>query len=241
MRFRIATVMVIAAVLLSSVALHAAEKAKTIKGTFTAEMKLGSPSGSSSSGKNGAGKAGAAKSGGTSIPGFAGNMNFDGQLFWDSPKLRLDLTEKNTGESMRIHVDFGTSEAVLLYPDTLNGIKGKLGQLDQAGYIAQFKSLLQQGDARGKLPEGWSRSKAGSEKVGKLDTTKWNVSGPKGEQVVWWIGKDDKPIKVTAGSAKDSKITINFGDLSYGAPIPADSFAVSKDFTVLTFKEPKKS
>ncbi|MCC7479495.1 hypothetical protein IT575_13705 [bacterium] len=222
--------------LLGSAALYAADKPKTIKGSFTAELNMAAPKSKTASG---AGKAGAAKNS-TPIPGFDGNMNFKGQLFWESPKLRVDLTEKNTGESMRIHVDFSTSEAWLLYPDTLNGIKGKLGQLDQAGYIGQFKSLLQQGDARGKLPEGWSRSKNGSEKVGSSDATKWSVKGPKGEQVLWWIGKDDKPLKVTAGASGESRLSINFGELSYGASIPADSFSVPKDYTVISFKEPKK-
>lgn len=226
------------ALLAGSISLRAADKPRTVTAIFTAQMQSASSGGS---GNSSAGKAGAAKSKGDvpPLPGLSGNLNFDGELSWDSPQLRVDLTERTTGESLRLHVDFNSGDALLLYPDTLNGIKGKLGSMDQGGYIAQFKSLLMQGEARGELPKGWTREKTGSEKISGTDASKWKVSGPSGEQVLWWIGKDDKPLKVTVGRSGGTQITLNFASVSYGGKIDPNTFTVSKDFTVVEFKETK--
>jgi outer membrane lipoprotein-sorting protein len=157
-------------------------------------------------------------------------MKFDGKLAWAKPNLRLDLTDQVTKEAMVVLVDFKGGNATLLYPDTLNGFKTKLPAMDTSGYISQFQHLLSTGGA--KMEKGWTRTKVASEKVGKTAATKYKVSGPKGEQVFWWVDASDRPLKLQTGKGT-SQGTLNFGDMKFGAPVPAKTFTYSKEFAII--------
>jgi outer membrane lipoprotein-sorting protein len=157
-------------------------------------------------------------------------MKFDGKLAWAKPKLRLDLKDKMTQESMVVLVDFTKGDATLLYPDTLNGMKTKLPAMDTSGYISQFQNLLSTGGRT--MDKGWTKTKVGAEKVGKVSATKYKATGPKGESVVWWVDGKDKPLKLQTGKG-NSKVTLNFGDMNFGASVPAKTFTYSKDYAVI--------
>jgi len=166
-------------------------------------------------------------------------MKFDGKLAWSKPKLRLDLKDQMTKENMVVLVDFTSNDATLLYPDTLNGMKTKLPAMDTSGYITQFQGLLTNG---GKMEKGWSKTKVGAEKVGKTNATKYKINGPKGEQVLWWVDSKERPLKMETGKG-DKKVTLSFGELNFGASVPAKTFTYSKDFQVLEMntEDAKKS
>jgi len=162
--------------------------------------------------------------------GEKGNsMKFDGKLAWSNPRLRLDLKDQVTKENMVVLVDFKGNDATLLYPDTLNGFKTKLPAMDTSGYISQFQRLL----AGAKdMEKGWTKTKVGAEKIGKTSATKYKATGPKGEQVYWWVDGKDRPLKLQTGKG-NSKVTLNFGEMNFGASVPAKTFTYSKDFQVL--------
>jgi outer membrane lipoprotein-sorting protein len=160
----------------------------------------------------------------------ASPMKFDGKLAWSNPKLRLDLKDQTTKEAMVVLVDFKSNDATLLYPDTLNGMKTKLPSMDTSGYIRQFKHLLASGGSE--MDKGWKKSKVGSEKVGSASATKYKLTGPKGEEVYWWVDKNNQPKKMQTGRG-DKKVTLNFGALNFGASVPAKTFTYSKDFQII--------
>jgi len=176
----------------------------TCLGSFSANMEFSAPSGQ------------------------PGSMKFDGKLAWANPKLRLDLKDRVTKESMVVLVNFDGGEATLLYPDTLNGFKTKLPAMDSSGYISQFQSLLSSGDVQ----QGWKKTKVGSDKVAGKSATKYKLSGPKGEQALWWVDSAQHPLRLQTTHGK-SKVTLDFGALNFGASVPAKTFTYSKDFSVV--------
>lgn len=165
--------------------------------------------------------------------GAKSSMNFDGQLAWAKPNLRLDLKDKLTKESMVVLVDFSGGDATLLYPDTLNGFRTKLPAVDTSGYIRQFESLLANGGS--KVEPGWKKEKVASEMIGKTAADKYKLTGPQGEVVHWWIDGQQRPLRLSTGRG-DNRVTLNFGELTFGAKVPAEKFTVGKQFTVLDFK-----
>ena len=198
-----ATLFAIVALLLACALTSASGSHDTCVGNFNAQMQLGAKT---------------------------APMKFDGKLAWANPKLRLDLKDQMTKEAMIVLVDFKANDATLLYPDTLNGMKTKLPAMDTSGYISQFQQLLANGGKQ--MGKGWTKTKVGADKVGKAAATKYKLTGPKGEEVYWWIGAKDRPLKLQTGRG-DSKVTLNFGDLDFGATVPAKTFTYSKDFAVI--------
>jgi outer membrane lipoprotein-sorting protein len=192
----------------------AAPVASTCKGNFTANMSFGPAKGD----------------------GKKSGMTFEGKLQWAKPKLRLDMTEKNTKESMIVLVDFTADSATLLYPDTLNGMKTNLSALDTSGYLKQLEPLLSSQGAA--LPKGWKRTKAGSGKIDGKAVTKYDVTGPAGEKVQWWVDAKDQPVKVQTGKG-NATATLNFSSLSFGAEVPAKAFTYDKGYSVVDFNAGK--
>jgi outer membrane lipoprotein-sorting protein len=195
--------------LLTAALLTSATARDSATGTFNASMQFGSAANGSQP------------------------MKFNGQLAWAKPKLRLDLTEQTTKEKMVVLVDFNGGDATLLYPDTLNGIKTKLPAMDTAGYIQQFQHLLSSGGSS--MAKGWKKEKVASEKVGSTAATKFKVTGPAGEQVYWWLDGNNKPLKVQTAKG-NANITLNFGDLKFGAEVPAKTFTYGKQYSVIEMK-----
>jgi hypothetical protein len=198
-----ATLLAIVAALLAVVLTSAASGHDTCIGNFSAQMQLGAKS---------------------------SPMKFDGKLAWSNPKLRLDLKDQMTKEAMILLVDFRANDATLLYPDTLNGMKTKLPAMDTSGYITQFQQLLATGGKA--MQKGWTKTKVSSDKVGKTAATKYKVTGPKGEEVYWWIDGKDRPLKLKTGKG-DKTVTLSFGEMNFGASVPAKTFTYSKDFAVI--------
>lgn len=197
------TLLAIVALLLAGVLSSAVGSHDTCLGNFSAQMQLGAKS---------------------------SPMKFDGKLAWSNPKLRLDLKDQMTKEAMILLVDFKANDATLLYPDTLNGMKTKLPAMDTAGYITQFQHLLATGGE--KMGKGWTKTKVSSDQVGKKSATKYKVTGPKGEEVYWWVDGNDRPLKLKTGKG-DKTVTLNFGEMNFGANVPAKTFTYSKDFAVI--------
>lgn len=186
--------------------------AASCKGSFSASLKPAEQP----KGQNGQG---------VKLPTF----NIDGTLWWASPKMRLDLTEKQSGERMRFQVDTQSGEALMLYPDTLNGSKGKLSDFDQSGYFKHFSEMLADGGVP--APEGWKREKAGSEMIGGKSCPKYVLTSPKGKTVTWWSDGKGRPVRMLAVNG-GIKVEVNFSALDFGAEVPASTFTVSPDYSI---------
>jgi hypothetical protein len=203
---------VVAFVLLSAMLLTSAAGSRdTCLGNFSANMQIGQGEG-------------------------AATMKFDGKLAWAKPKLRLDLKDKTTKEATVLLVDFKGGDATLLYPDTLNGIKTKLPAMDVGGYISQFKHLLATGGKQ--MEKGWKKIKVGSDKVNKTVATKYKLTGPKGEEVLWWVDNKDRPLKLQSNKG-GMQVTLFFGEMNFGASVPAKTFTYSKDYAVIEMSSDK--
>lgn len=174
----------------------------------------------------------AAKSGNSSGMDF--KMLFDGQIKWQSPRLRIDLNSQGGAESMRLQADVDSGKGVLLYPDTLNGYSGKLSELDQFGYVMQFTELMRKGgDAP--APAGWKREAAGTEKIGTAKCTKYKLTSPKGSVVHWWVDSDSRPrrIRTVRGGMQ---VQVDISKMDYSAKVPDSTFDYGKEYTVTEYK-----
>lgn len=187
------------------------DEAKSCKGSFSASLKPVEQAKSEGQG--------------VKLPTF----NIDGTLWWASPKMRLDLTEKQSGERMRFQVDTKTGEALMLYPDTLNGSKGQLSDFDSSGYFKHFSEMLADGGVPS--PEGWKREKAGSEMIGGKACPKYVLTSPKGKTVTWWSDGKGRPVRMLAVNG-GMKVQVDFSALDFGAEVPASTFTVSPDYSI---------
>jgi outer membrane lipoprotein-sorting protein len=185
----------------------------TCKGSFTATIKPAEqPKGSGQ---------------GLQMPSFA----ITGTIYWAKPRMRVDMAESNSGERMRLQTDVETGESLMLYPDTLNGTKGKLRDFDQTGYYEHFSEMVRQGGIP--APKGWKREKSGTEKVGAKDCTKYTLTSPKGNKVLWWGDKDDLPIRMRAAN-HGVVVQVDFQSLKYGVDVPDAVFTVEKEYSIST-------
>jgi hypothetical protein len=50
--------------------------------------------------------------------------------------------------------------------------------------------------------------------------------------VYWWVDGKDRPLKLKTGKG-DKTVTLNFGEMNFGASVPAKTFTYSKDFAVI--------
>lgn len=198
-----------------------AKKAASCKGSFSASLKPVEQAKSEGQG--------------VKLPSFS----MDGALWWSAPRMRLDLTETNSGERMRFQVDTQTGEALMLYPDTLNGSKGKLSDFDSSGYFKHFSEMLADGGVPS--PEGWKREKAGSEMLGGRSCTKYVLTSPQGKTVSWWADRAGEPVRMQAVNG-GIKVQVDFSALDFGAEVPASTFTVSPDYSISAAeKKPAKA
>jgi hypothetical protein len=163
-------------------------------------------------------------------PGLDIRLEFDGQVRWASPRLRVDLTEKSSGESVRLQADVESGKALMLYPDTLNGYKGDIASIDQFGYLRQFAELMKKG-GEAPAPAGWKREAVGSEKVGTVKCTKYKLTGPKGGVVHWWVDGNSQPRRIQTVRG-GMRVRVDIVGLNYEAKVPASVFEYGKEFSI---------
>jgi len=172
-------------------------------------------------------------------PGLDFKLEFDGKIRWASPRLRVDLTEKSSGESVRLQADVQSGKAVMLYPDTLNGYRGDIAAIDQFGYLRQFAELMKEGGAA-PAPAGWKREAVGSEKVGTVKCTKYKLTGPKGGVVHWWVNSEGLPLRIQTVRG-GMRVRVDIAGLDYKAKVPASVFDYGKEFSISEMQAPAKT
>jgi outer membrane lipoprotein-sorting protein len=156
-------------------------------------------------------------------------ISMDGKLYWSAPKLRVDFTQNLTQEDAIALVDFDKQVATLLYPDTLNGQLYDLKNFNQADYFKRVRDLVS--TKVGETPSGWTSKAVTDDTAKAAGQTHVLLTGPGGEKVDLWRGKESKPVKMLITTTKWT-LTLNLSDVKYGVAIPADKFTYSKDYTI---------
>jgi len=160
-------------------------------------------------------------------------LKFSGDLAWDEPKLRVDFSDEATKEANVLLVDFTARTAVLLYPDTLNGVRSDLARFDKSGHLTRLRDMLSGKPPQ--TPEGWTKKDLGSEKIGKVKCTHVRFTSPEGQSVDVWSNSKNQPVRMILNK-KSITITLDVTKITEQQTIPADTFTYGKEYTISEYK-----
>jgi hypothetical protein len=154
-------------------------------------------------------------------------MQYSGKVAWSDPQLRLDLLDAMTQEASVLLVNFDTAQGVVLYPDTLNGYKADLKQLDQSGHLARLREMLQ--GKKPAVPSGWTAKELGQVTLNKIKCSHMRYSKPDGSTVETWTNNKRYPVRIRL-SKQDVSITLDAANIKDQQTIPATEFSYGKEF-----------
>lgn len=151
-----------------------------------------------------------------------------GKLYYSSPKLRIDFKQGLTNEEMRLIADFSTNKAVVLYPDTLNGYKLDLADLDTKGYLPMLQDFM-----NGKpvpTPDGYKKKNVGKEQLSGKSATHYRLDKTGGGTTInYWLAASDRPLKLSAKTARGT-LTIMVSEFARGVSVVPDLFTIDDSY-----------
>jgi len=158
-----------------------------------------------------------------------GLLDFSGSLIVTADNLRIDLTQEQTDERVRLLVDYTAGILTVLYPDTLNGTRHQLADFDDAGGFVRIRDALL--GRQPEPPEEWTATAAESAELAGVACTKRSATAPDGASIVWWLAGDGRPLKVD-GHKQDLRISVSLSDYQPLDKIEPLTFAVPEDYAV---------
>ena len=163
-------------------------------------------------------------------------ISMSGSLLSSAGRLRIDTTHPLTTESVVLIANFSSNNALMLYPDTLNGFSTSLGGLDKHGYLTIMRGYIEGGKLN--LPEGWKSEKLAKEKLGGKDAQHMRVTTKSGRKIDYWLNADNRVVKLTT-SDDSGKLTMNFNDYNTKATAKDSQFTHGKDYVISAIDNPE--
>jgi hypothetical protein len=160
-------------------------------------------------------------------------VKFSGDMAWDEPKLRVNFSDEATKEANVLLVDFSTSSAVLLYPDTLNGTHSDLAHFDKSGHLARLRDMLNGKPPQ--TPDGWTKKDLGKEKIGKVNCSHVRFSSPEAQTIDIWSNAKNQPVRMILNK-KNVTIKLDVVKIKEQQTIPAETFTYDKSYTISEYK-----
>ena len=158
---------------------------------------------------------------------------FNGSVTWAEPNLRVEITDGLTQELKVLLVNFAEANAILLYPETLNGYRASLAQLDADGHLVRLRDMLNGKSPQ--TPEGWKKESLGKEKIGSTQCTHLRYTRDAERRIDVWLNAQQRPLRMIV-TKKDVSFTINTKEMTYGDKVPASTFSYSKDYSISDYK-----
>ena len=154
-----------------------------------------------------------------SVSKTAGQPDSVSKIWYTKDKIRVDVTHQ--GQAMSVIMDRTEKKMTVLIS------KQKMFQTE----------ALPESEVQNPISTGtWEVAKAGEEKIGGIDTTKWNVSGKgadgRGFKGIIWTTKENIQVKMEGEADEDNKkakAVSELRNLKVGA-VDAKVFEIPKDY-----------
>jgi hypothetical protein len=159
----------------------------------------------------------------------APTLSFSGKLTQAGMRLRVDVQDQLTTEQLIVLADAESLELTLLFPDTLNGQRFRLAELNEQRQLELIREAIAGGEV--KPPGAWKTVKLAAEEIDGERCRHYRTEPAEGVSIEWWSGPDQRPRRVIA-SRSDVQFTVHISAYDTSAAADPQFFTVPADYTI---------
>jgi len=167
-------------------------------------------------------------------------VQFSGTILATSNQMKFDVLQnfgiqhQATSEQITVLVDFKERLLIVLYPDTLNGLRYRLNEFDHINGFDKIHEALNGNQPD--LPEGWEETELGEVELGGELCMRRRALSPEGLAVELWTNGDNRPVRVVAQHDK-YQLIVSLHDFVPVDHTDMSAFLIPEDYTITSAED----
>jgi len=152
----------------------------------------------------------------------------DGEVFWNTRLLRINVKQDLTMEELVLLVDYEKGLINVLYPDTLNGTRTSFEQLNASEHLENLRGFLDL--TPGQAPPGWSVTEQETDDESKH----FEYQSATGHKVDYWLTPDQAPARFVV-TTKQWVLDLEVNSFQRGIDLSAAAFSIPEDYAIADY------